>query len=180
MFVVLEGADASGKTTLCPILANQLGARVYTTPSAKYLGQRERIDREASPQDHYRFYRDAIYDASDEIRLMSSGGDVICDRYWFTTYVYHKIMGANVSVDDFRSIIKPDLTVILSLDQEVQFQRMQQRGLSAGDRRLLGQQEKITNMFYQEALRLVIPFVIIDTKHFSPDQCANMVVAALE
>lgn len=97
MFVSLEGADGCGKTTLCTILSERIGATAYATPPKKYLKMRERVDKNASAEEHYRFYRDGIYDASDEIGAMLRGGSkVVSDRYWLTTYVYHYVMGVTV------------------------------------------------------------------------------------
>lgn len=181
MFVALEGGDGCGKTTLCAVLAERVGAIAYATPPKKYLQMRERVDKNSSAEEHYRFYRDGIYDASDEIDAMiQSGGKVVSDRYWLTTYVYHRVMGISVSKNDFVSVVQPDLTVILALNHDVQMERMLHRGMSVGDRRVLDKQREITKLFYQVVLELGIPFVVVDTQRFSPDRCVDIVVAALK
>lgn len=180
MFITLEGADGCGKTTLCAVLARCLGATAYATPPKKYLQMRERVDRNASAEEHYRFYRDGIYDASDEIgAILQSGGKVVSDRYWLTTYTYHQVMGVPVSKNDFAAIVQPDLTIILALNHDVQVERMLHRGMSVGDRRVLDKQREITEAFYKVVLELSIPFVVVDTQCFSPDRCADVVIAAL-
>ncbi len=180
MFVTLEGADGCGKTTLCSTLAERMEATAYATPPKKYLQMREMVDKNASAEEHYRFYRDSIYDASDEIgTILQSGKKVVSDRYWLTTYTYHRVMGVSVPKDDFASIVQPDLTVILALDHNVQMKRMLHRGMSVGDRRVLDKQREITKAFYQVVLELGVPFIVIDTQRFSPDRCADIVVAAL-
>lgn len=181
MLVALEGADGCGKTTLCAILTEQLGATAYATPPKKYLQMRERVDKNAPAEEHYRFYRDGIYDAHDEIVvLLRNGGKVVSDRYWLTTYTYHQVMGVEVSKDDFASVIQPNLTVILALNHEVQIERMLHRGMSVGDRRVLDKQREIARAFYQNAMEFNIPFIVIDTQRFSPNQCANIVIVALK
>ncbi len=180
MFVALEGADGCGKTTLCAVLAKRIGATAYATPPKRYLQMRERVDKNASAEEHYRFYRDGIYDASDEIgAILQSGGKVVSDRYWLTTYTYHQVMGVFVPKNDFASIVQPHLTVILALDHDVQMERMLHRGMSVGDRRVLDKQREIAKAFYQVVLELGTPFVVINTQRFSPDRCADIVVAAL-
>jgi len=107
MFVALEGADGCGKTTLCDTLAERLGATAYVTPPKRYSQLREGIDRNAPADEHYRFYRDGIYDASDEIgEILENGGRVVSDRYWLTTFTYHRVMGVSVSKNDFASIVQ--------------------------------------------------------------------------
>ena len=141
---------------------------------------RERVDKNASAEEHYRFYRDGIYDASDEIgAMLQGGGKVVSDRYWLTTYVYHYVMGVSVSKDDFVSITQPDLTVILALNHDAQMERMLHRGMSVGDRRVLDKQREIAKVFYQVVLEVGISFVVVDTQRFSPNRCADIVVAAL-
>jgi len=180
MFIALEGADGCGKTTLCTILAERLKAVAYSTPPQKYLQMRERVDKSASPEEHYRFYRDGIYDASEEIDAMLKNGQrVVSDRYWLTTYTYHQVMGVAVSKEDFMSIIQPTLTVILALDYELQIERLLRRGMSAGDRRVLDKQKEIARAFCQNVLALDIPFIVIDTKLHVPGKCADIVISAL-
>lgn len=180
MFIALEGADGCGKTTLCAILAERLKATAYSTPPKKYLQMRERIDMIASSEEHYRFYRDGIYDASKEIDVMLKNGQrVVSDRYWLTTYTYHQVMGVAVSWDDFVTVVQPTLTVILALDYGLQVERLLRRGMSAGDRRVFDRQREIAKTFCRNVLELNIPFIIIDTRLHIPNKCADIVVAAL-
>ena len=181
MFIALEGADGCGKTTLCTVLTERLGATAYATPPKKYLQVREKVDKNASAEEHYRFYRDGIYDASDEIgAILKNSSKIVSDRYWLTTYTYHQVMGVAISKDDFASIIQPTLTVILALNHEIQIERMLRRGMSVGDHRVLDKQREIAAAFYYNALELSIPFIVVDTQRFSPASCADVVIAALE
>ncbi len=181
MLVALEGADGCGKTTLCAVLAERLGATAYATPPKKYLQIRDRVDKNAPAEEHYRFYRDGIYDAHDEIvTMLRNGGKVVSDRYWLTTYTYHQVMGVAISREDFAFVVQPDLTVILALNHEVQIERMLHRGMSVGDRRVLDKQREIAIAFYQNALEFNIPFIVVDTQRFSPNQCADIVTSALK
>lgn len=180
MFIAIEGVDGSGKSTLCAILAEKLGATPYSTPPKKYLAFREQVDKNAPPEEHYRFYRDGIYDASNEINaILASNGKVVSDRYWLSTYTYHQIMGVQVSIDDFHSIVMPTMTVILSLSNDVQIGRILHRGMTAGDRRVLDKQQEIAMAFYQNVLKNDIPFLMIDTQRFTPEACAEIIIKAI-
>jgi nicotinamide riboside kinase len=66
MFIVLEGPDATGKSTACRKLGEKFGGVMYSTPPKKYLAERNNVDANASAEEHYRFYRDGVYDASKE------------------------------------------------------------------------------------------------------------------
>lgn len=67
MFIVLEGGDGTGKSTLVTHLAEKFGAIPYSTPPAKYKKHRDQVDRDASAEQHFAFYRDAVIESSAEI-----------------------------------------------------------------------------------------------------------------
>lgn len=181
VFIAIEGGDGSGKSTLKEVLAAKLGATPYNTPPKKYLEQRGRIDKDASIQEHYDFYLRGIHDAAREIKKMLSMGEgVVSDRYWLSTYTYHEVMGVNVRPEDFEGVVKPDLTVILSLSHDVQIERMSVRGLSEGDLRMIEKQREIADAFYKNAVKFGVPFLVIDTQRFSPEDAARIVVAAVD
>lgn len=180
MFIALEGVDGSGKSTLCAVLAEKLGAIPYSTPPKKYLAFREQVDKNAPPEEHYKFYRDGIYDASNEISaILANNGKIVSDRYWLSTYTYHQVMGVQVSTDDFRNIIMPTITVILSISNDVQIDRILRRGMTTGDRRMLDQQQEIAMAFYQNVLKNGTPFLMIDTQRFKPEICAEIIIKAI-
>ena len=88
-------------------------------------------------------------------------------------------MGVKVLREDFTSVVIPTLTVILSLNKDIQAKRILCRGISTGDKRLLNQQQELSTAFYQNALEFNISFVIIDTQNFSPEACAEIVIKAV-
>lgn len=181
MFIVFEGVDASGKTTASRLLANHFRAAYYATPPKKFLERREDVDLNASAIDHYRFYLDSIRLASIEIRdLLTDGQTVIGDRYWVSTYIYHLVMGANVLRDDFRGIVFPDMTVLLTISPELQAYRLVQRGMSAGDRRMLNQQEALSREFKKLLVDEDGYSVVVDTSHLTPAEVMTQVLAKIK
>jgi len=86
-------------------------------------------------------------------------------------------MGVDVSVDDFKNVVQPDLTVILTLSHAVQMERLKKRGMTIGDERAIHMQQEVATAFYNNALEFNIAFITIDTK-FSPCSCADIIVAA--
>lgn len=177
MFLVLEGADGTGKSTLVTRIADKVGGVAYATPPKKYQKYSEKLHRDASADEHYAFYRNAIQDASEEVsELVRSGKPVICDRYWISTLTYHQVMGATVTDDDFATILKPDLTVLLVADADTQIQRIVARGMDAGDKRVLDKQFDLTQALFRNLVLEKQPFISLDTKSFSVEQCTEMVV----
>jgi thymidylate kinase len=181
MFIVFEGVDASGKTTVGRLLANHLEAVYYATPPKDFLARREEVDLNASPDDHYRFYLDGVRQASLEIwDLLAEGKTVIGDRYWATTYVYHLVMGAKVSRTDFEGIVFPDTTVLLTVSPEVQAYRLAQRGMSAGDRRMLNRQEVLSREFKKFLVSDGKSLVAIDASHLTPSEVMTQALAEIQ
>lgn len=181
MFIVMEGGDGTGKSTLTTRLASQFEGDAYATPPQKYRKYRDEVDRSATPKDHYNFYRESVLEASDEIGfLVRQGRNVICDRYWISTVTYHEVMGLRIDQDDFRKIIKPDLTVLLVTMPGEQIRRMVARGMSAGDRRLLDKQQEISTRLFQNLVLSNTPFISIDTGRFSVDECVRIIRSASE
>lgn len=176
-FVVLEGIDASGKTTVARLLANYLHAVYYATPPGELLARRESIDLNACHDDHYRFYLDGIRRASTEIwTLLSEGQSVVGDRYWASTYVYHLVMGANISREDFKNIVLPDMTVLLTVSPEIQTQRLIRRGLTAGDLRMLNQQTSLAREFKKLLSKEEKNLAVIDTSHLTATEVMKQVL----
>ncbi len=180
MFIVIEGADGTGKSTLCPLLADALGAVAFRTPPEHYETSRDKIDRHASPAEKYDYYKAGVIEASHDIRrLVDDGKHVVVDRYWLTTIIYHEILGVQARRSDFRDIIEPDLTILLSLNAELQIPRMHSRGLTVRDQQMIDKQEAIAAAYYRTILKYKVPFVALDTGHLSSDQCVSVCVGII-
>lgn len=178
MFIVIEGIDCSGKSTVSRMLAEQRDAILYRTPPKNIIAQRDEIDAKATPIEHYRFYLDGICTASKEIwEVLASGKEVVCDRYWLSTYVYHIVMEVFVNTDDFSGITKPDLTVLLLVSSDVQAKRFLERGMSIGDRRMSSRQFILAKEFKKAMVKLSIPQLIINTDHYCPAEIVDKIQA---
>ena len=181
MFIVIEGGDGVGKSTTVDLLSKRLSAESYHTPPKAYMSKRDEIDKNASPVEHYEFYREGVFEASKEIRsLVKNGKNVVCDRYFLSTYTYHRVMGVDAKKEDFDGILRPDLTVILSVDHSIQIDRIIERGMSEGDKRMLEKQIEITAAFYRDVLELELPFLIIDTGLFRPEQVVDIIESTVK
>lgn len=142
MFIVITGLDGSGTSTV----ANELNkidneSVLLKTPSIEF-SERDRIDtevRETSQMAHYLFYLSSVIYMSDKIKKSYDykNKNVYCVRYLIDTIVSHQVAGLDVDLDySSYGILKPDLTIFVSLDENVREQRISERGKSTLDRLL--------------------------------------------
>lgn len=179
MFIVLEGIDGSGKSTIAEMVATRCNGITYATPPEKYRKLRKQVDTSSSLWKHYDFYRDAVTEASAEISaLLSSGKTVVCDRYWLSTLVYHRAGKMILDGSDFSELVQPDLTVLLLVGQEEQVKRYRNRGMESGNN-VDGFQVEINNLYWTALIESKLPFIVINTDHYSLEHIADTIVTAL-
>ncbi|MEI6420029.1 MAG: dTMP kinase [bacterium] len=179
MFIVLEGIDGSGKSTLASMIAERCNGFVYSTPPDKYRKLRKSVDVSSNLQKHYDFYHNAVTEASLEISTMLSfGKTVICDRYWLSTLVYHRAGKMLIDGSDFSQLVQPDLTIFLIVGSEEQKRRYCERGCESKNS-IDGFQVEINNLYLTALIEFKLPFVVINTDHYSLRQIADIIITAL-
>jgi thymidylate kinase len=177
LFIAIEGIDCSGKTTITKLIAKTTDFIPYKTPPKNIIQKRDEMDGQASPIEHYRFYLGGIDTASKEIwDLLAAGNNVVCDRYWLTTYVYHLVMGVSIDINDFSAITKPDLTVLLLVSNDIQAKRFLERGMSIGDRRMANRQHELAREYKKALSKFDIPQLIINTDYDSPTEVVEKIM----
>lgn len=139
MFIVITGLDGSGTSTVAKEL-NKIDEKsiILKTPSVEF-GGRDIIDdevRETSQLAHYYFYLSSVIYISDKIKKFYDykNKNVYCVRYLIDTIVSHQVAGLNVDLNySTYGILKPDLTIFVSLDENIREQRITERGKSILD-----------------------------------------------
>ena len=142
-FVVLEGVDGSGKSTVCRRVAETLrseGCRVETTaePTSEGIGAFIRsgsAGRISQRAESLLFIADR-YEHTDSIeRKVAEGAIVICDRYYASTIAYQsaKLDGDSADIGWLKGLCepfvqRPDAVILLDVDPEVSMARVESRG----------------------------------------------------
>lgn len=138
-FLVLEGIDGSGKSTIAEIIKRnieKLGIRTYITrePTESPTGQ---ILKKYMDIVHYSL-RNPIYEAllfaTDRIYhlthliipLLKKGYLVICDRYVYSSLAYQSINGVDETWIGIinKYILKPDLAIFLDVKPNIAIKRL--------------------------------------------------------
>jgi dTMP kinase len=142
-FLVIEGIDGAGKTTLCSILEKRLTEEGYVVevtqePTYDEIGSfiREgKVKGISQKAEALLFTADRAVHTERISRLKEEGRIVICDRYFASTVAYQS-SGLNGEALDrewlismnLPVIVTPDLTVLLDIDPRKGLNRIGERG----------------------------------------------------
>ena len=149
-FIVLEGLDGVGKSTLAKKLAEQLDAQFMSTPGERFKCIRSMI-MDAFGEDQLAkalFYAATVSSEGRKARsIVEQGRSVVMDRYWVSTVAYAKARGVSANLDALGSdLIPPDITVLITLDENTRLERLHQRGMTAEDLETINEPFKQTVM----------------------------------
>jgi len=176
LFVVLEGVDGCGKTTVSEELALILSATLIKTPLPDQDCLRVAYDHDTCMTARYLFYLSCVLSASQKIKEILPRGNVICDRYLLSSVCYHKAMGVDMTIVETNrlDIIVPDFTFCLMASPEIRELRLKRRnssGKTIEDNHDLLEAVQLDFMANIE--------YIVDTTDTSPKEAANIVASYL-
>ncbi len=140
-FIVIEGIDGCGKSTVAKRVARGLGKRAVFTrePTDTWMGRavREGMGKEVSPYtDALLFMADRAQHTEKIASWLAEGKLVVCDRYYHSTVAYQAASLKGVFEGDsfewlleanLRISIRPDLTVLLVIPPELSLERIKGR-----------------------------------------------------
>jgi thymidylate kinase len=126
-FIVFEGLDGSGKSSLAKMLAAHLGYEYHKTPEGSFQQARTFFDLPEIPS-----VERISYYTADCIKLsvMVKTGEIpflVLDRYYYSTIAYHQEQAPellNYFQPFFSALAKPDLVILLDVDFEVSKKRI--------------------------------------------------------
>lgn len=148
MFVVIEGGDAAGKTTLINGLKQriQLGLGDLSvkntvflkSPTAPFDTVWKEIIKTSAPLTRFYLFRSiAQNDVETAKTLMKNGKHVILERYFLSTEAFNWALDEQNNITDrsmrsenhinYGGLIKPDLGFFLDVSDETREQRLQQK-----------------------------------------------------
>ncbi len=136
-FIVIEGIDGSGKTTLAKRLAGSRDVWLTAEPTKGKLGSMLRSGElgEIPPAaEALLFAADRAVHTAEIDSELEKGRWVICDRYAGSTVAYQSAsMGDSADWDwlnsmQAHSVIRPDAVILLDMDPEASMARVGSRG----------------------------------------------------
>src|SRR6266481_7818604 len=187
-FLVIEGCNGVGKSTIEKYLSARVGASTFHYPPEFVSFRREvRLDECVAPLPRLVYYLAASLHLSDLVRAQLTQSHVICDRYLVSPL---SLMIAESAIEEAeaRRLIEPfgsylcvpDLILLLTAEHAVASTRISNRSLKSGiltpvARRMLESEEffhKRENASRRLAMRLG-PVAELDTTNLSPDEMGN-------
>jgi thymidylate kinase len=179
-FVVVEGIDGTGKSTIARLVAAKLRGEYYKTPPTPFASVRAAIDERMDSLSRFYFYLSSVCSAASEIGIILERKPVVCDRYIYSTYAYHFVMDPKLRQCKLPlSILMPDLAILLTVNEETRKLRLRQRGTPPPECPLADERNS-------EFLRRVndeflsMPLKVIDTTQHKPDSIAGEIIGLLQ
>jgi dTMP kinase len=137
-FIVIEGLDGAGKSTLAARLAQVMGAAQLDSSNGPLKEIRSFCDTLHGPcglaRQLYYAYSCAL--VSDQVAsLQARGQAVVLDRYWASTRTYAQVADQNApALDEIAAqLIPATLTVFLKLSADQRCERLHRRSPSPCD-----------------------------------------------
>jgi dTMP kinase len=182
-FITLEGSEGVGKSTQCTLLANaiagEFGQSLCLTrePGGTALGESVRsilLETTLPPMDAMTelllMFAARAEHLSKVIRpALNAGQWVLCDRFTDASYAYQgggRGLGADaISILEnlVQNELRPDLTIILDLDVDVAFRRIESRGQTDRfEREKREFFEKVRQVYLRRAKECPDRIVIVD------------------
>ncbi len=148
LFVVLDGLDCVGKSTLAKLLAEKLMGVYHSTPPRPFLAECRQIDNDGVvfDEDRFLFFVETVIYSSREIKkIVASGTTAIVDRWIWTTFAYH--FAANPALykkyeNIWRNILDTlypsNLSILVHVsDEQIWLERMAKKRLSKCDNMIM-------------------------------------------
>ena len=187
-FLVIEGCNGVGKSTIEKYLTARVGASTFHYPPEFVSFRREvRLDECVAPLPRLVYYLAASLHLSDLVRAQLTQSHVICDRYLASPL---SLMIGESAIEETEArrllepflsyLCKPDLTLLLTAEHAVASARIHKRSLESGTltpvaRRMLESEEffhRRENACRQMSMRLG-PVVELDTTNLSSEEMCN-------
>ena len=146
LFILVEGIDGSGKSTLCDNLCAKMKdagvdvvkLREPTDGSfGKEIRRRLASSEHLSPDEMLNLF---IEDRQEDCDLnispaLSAGKTIVMDRYYYSNAAYQGAMGLNpdaiIRANRARNFPEPDIILLADIDPETSLERVKSRGAAA-------------------------------------------------
>ena len=184
LFITFEGVDGAGKTTLAEMVTRELKYKYLNAIPDLLNPILPEMSKTKSPLVTFNFFSLCNSYRSFEIKELLLNKGVIIDRYFFSTFSYHRLMLGD-SVDEALKLYQktesnfllPDIIIFVTASEEVIHQRISKRENGENKKQWYGDKISLSLDIvssYQITLdKMQIPYFHIDTSDKTPEEgCA--------
>lgn len=187
-FVVIEGCNGVGKSTIVEYLCARLGAATFHYPPEFVSFRREvHLDESVAPLPRLVYYLAATLHLSDLVRAQLERSHVFCDRYLASPL---SLMIAQSAIEESEAchrvepflshLPRPDVTLLLTAEHSVASARINKRSRDSGKLTPVAQRVLQSEEFFyarQDASRRwamrLGPLLELDTTKLSREEMCN-------
>jgi thymidylate kinase len=189
-FVVIEGIDGAGKSSLLEVLRRTSDIRVVESPLEPFLSIKNRVLEEVPPPARLAFFMAANLQVSSCIDELKESEVLVCSRYIWSTIAYHAAIN-RVEVPTLVAMVKtflpwirmPRLVIYLGVERRVQIERLKGRtenGLQAKLNLQGDFQERLLNCYSEIRKLIKVPWKEIDTSEITVEQVTEQALALIK
>lgn len=186
-FIVLEALDGVGKTTLVHLVAERLGGLAMDTPGPVLRATAPAVLDALGEHQTARalFYAASVLAAGARANeVVREGQTVVMDRYWLSTLSYARARGVTVDLTCIEGTVPPpDMTVLVTLDEEERQRRLLARGCTTADRETMDERfrERVLSEMRSTARTPALrPTVEVNLTGADPDEAVERVLRILQ
>ena len=136
-FIVFEGVDGAGKSTVSKLVAELLGASHLESPIHEFKSIRKFVEHNLCEKGKLFYYLASNFELSNYIRANRLIEPIVCARYFHSTIIGHASRQF-LNVEDFcktlpvssNELEAPDLTIFLTVSEDKQRARINDRSAS--------------------------------------------------
>lgn len=128
-FIVIEGIDGAGKTTVCNYLSENYDHYYMTQPEDSWVGEaaRKALREDVDPSCDLFLHMAAHANQQPELKLQLERSDVVMDRYYHSRVAYQTVQtqfsAKEIEEMHFDWSIQPSKTIILDVPPKVALER---------------------------------------------------------
>ncbi|MDG2810183.1 AAA family ATPase, partial [Vibrio parahaemolyticus] len=176
MFIVIEGVDGVGKSTICKLVASRLNFIYHKSPMNKMRDAKIYYEDLGDALSRYYFYRAVVQSDSVLIKeKLSTGNSIICDRYIESLYSYHLAMDPKItSIFESNYVFKADVEILLTASQKIRIERICERSNLGKEKTKMDESQgflDVVQNIFRNRIKLQI-----NTDHKTIEEVVNEVV----
>lgn len=132
-FIVVEGPDGVGKSTICNWLSEEFGYKKFKCMSEPFYSVSKHFEEgKVTSSERFSFLcGEAINNSFIIKKELKNGNKIIFDRYYFSSLAYSEILETGITNDYlflFKQLPQPDLLLFITADFKTMLQRIEDRG----------------------------------------------------